>query len=102
MTVIPDSKVSGANMGPTWGRQDPGGPYVDLMNLAIWDVAIWDASIDRKFGKLCHLLDDKIALPMSVAKGDMNIYTRGDDIFDIQTPYLIRIVFAWCIVFYFC
>ena len=32
----PDSKVHGANMGPTWGRQDPGGPHVDPMNFAIW------------------------------------------------------------------
>ena len=23
-------------MGPIWGRQDPGGPYVGPMNLAIW------------------------------------------------------------------
>ena len=33
----PDSKVHGANMGPNWGRQDPGGPQVGPMNLAIWD-----------------------------------------------------------------
>ena len=33
----PDSKVHGANMGPVWGRQDPGGPHVGPMNLAIWD-----------------------------------------------------------------
>ena len=26
---FPDSKVYGANMGPTWGRQDPGGPHED-------------------------------------------------------------------------
>ena len=32
----PDSKVHGANMGPTWGQQDPGGPHVGHMNLAIW------------------------------------------------------------------
>ena len=32
----PDSKVYGANMGPVWGRQDPGGPHVGPMNLAIW------------------------------------------------------------------
>ena len=32
---IPDSKVHGANMGPIWGRQDPGGPQVGPMNLAI-------------------------------------------------------------------
>ena len=25
-------------MGPIWGRQDPGGPYVGLMNLAIRDI----------------------------------------------------------------
>ena len=31
----PDSKVHGANMGPIWGRQDPGGPHVGPMNLAI-------------------------------------------------------------------
>ena len=31
-----DSKVHGANMGPIWGRQDPGGPHVGPMNLAIW------------------------------------------------------------------
>ena len=32
----PDSKVHRANVGPTWGRQDPGGPYVGHMNFAIW------------------------------------------------------------------
>ena len=34
---IPDSKVHGANMGPIWGRQDPGGSHVGPMNCAIWD-----------------------------------------------------------------
>ena len=38
MNDIPNNKVHGANMGPKWGRQDPGGPYVGPMNLAIWDV----------------------------------------------------------------
>ena len=33
---LPDSKVHGANMGPIWGRQDPGGPHIGPMNLAIW------------------------------------------------------------------
>ena len=31
----PNSKVHGANMGPIWGRQDPGGPHVGPMNFAI-------------------------------------------------------------------
>ena len=35
---IPDSKVHEVNMGPIWGRQDPGGSHVGPMNLAIWDV----------------------------------------------------------------
>ena len=35
---IPDNKVHGAHMGPTWGRQGPGGPHVGHMNLAFWDV----------------------------------------------------------------
>ena len=34
----PDNKVHGANMGPNWDRQDPGGPHVGPMNFAIWGV----------------------------------------------------------------
>ena len=37
LETIPDSKAPGANMGPIWGRQDPGGPHVGPMNFAIWD-----------------------------------------------------------------
>ena len=32
----PDGKIHGADMGPIWGRQDPGGPHVGPMNLALW------------------------------------------------------------------
>ena len=35
----PDTKVHGAYMGPTWGRQDPGGPHVGPMNVAIKGVS---------------------------------------------------------------
>ena len=35
--AIPDSKVYGACIGPTWARQDPSGPHVGPMNLVIWD-----------------------------------------------------------------
>ena len=34
--TVPDGKGYGANMGPAWGRQHPGGPHVGPMNLAIW------------------------------------------------------------------
>ena len=40
MIISPDNKVHGANMGPTWGRQDPGGPHVGPTSLAIWDLKI--------------------------------------------------------------
>ena len=36
-----DSNVHGANMGPTWGRQDPDGPNVGPINLAIWTVSLY-------------------------------------------------------------
>ena len=37
--TIPDSKVRGTNMGPIWGRQDPGGSHAGPMNFVIWDIA---------------------------------------------------------------
>ena len=36
--MVPDNKILGANMGPIWGRQDPGGLHVGPMNFAIWVV----------------------------------------------------------------
>ena len=38
----PDSKVNVANVGPIWGRQDPGGFHVGPMNLAIWVLQIME------------------------------------------------------------
>ena len=37
--VVPhyyDGKVNGANMGPIWGWQAPGGPHLGPINFAIW------------------------------------------------------------------
>ena len=39
--LFPDSKVHGANMGPTWVMSAPDGPHVSPMNLAI-RVANWN------------------------------------------------------------
>ena len=47
--LIPDSKVHGANMGPIWGRQDPGGLHVGPKNLAIWVVIPY---IDKDLGSV--------------------------------------------------
>ena len=35
---IRDNRVQGANMGPIWGRQDPGGSHVGPMTFPIWDI----------------------------------------------------------------
>ena len=42
---ILDGKDHGANMGPIWGRQVPGGPHVGPMNFAIWDYDASDAEL---------------------------------------------------------
>ena len=39
-SITPDSRAHGANIGPIWGRQDPGGPYVGPINFAIWDCSL--------------------------------------------------------------
>ena len=50
--AYPDSKVCGTNMVPVRGRQDPGGPHVGLLNLAIWVVL---TSIQHLFVR-CNIL----------------------------------------------
>ena len=51
--VYPDSKVHGANMGPIWGWQDPGGPHVVPVNLAIW---VWHCACTVIIGLLVNFL----------------------------------------------
>ena len=36
--IFPDSKVHGANMGPTWVLSAPDGPDIGPMNLAVSDM----------------------------------------------------------------
>ena len=38
---VPESKVHGANMGPTWVLSAPDGPHAGPMNLAIRDLMEW-------------------------------------------------------------
>ena len=44
--MYPDRKVHGANMGPIWGWQDPGGPHVCPMNIAIWVAGVLNVFSD--------------------------------------------------------
>ena len=59
----PDTKAHGANMGPIWGRQNPGGPHVGPMNFAIWDryrpyVTCKQTSYQRFYKKIKQLSVD--------------------------------------------
>ena len=48
---FPDSKVYGANMGPTWVLSAPDGPHVGPMNLAIRvDIKVGDVLVSQP----CH------------------------------------------------
>ena len=38
--INPDSRIHGANVGSTLGRQDPGGPHVGHTNLAVWELCV--------------------------------------------------------------
>ena len=55
---FPSSKVHGANMGPTWGRQDPGESHVGHMNLAIiFKIAEISPSIVVRLALVKHIWD---------------------------------------------
>ena len=45
--AIPDSKVHGANMGPTWVLLAPDGPHVGPMNLAIRDQGVQPRALTK-------------------------------------------------------
>ena len=70
--AIPDSKVHGANMGPTWVLLAPDGPHVGPMNLAIRDgigqillkYSVLSTSMVKKLSlfflnSMCHFSVDK-------------------------------------------
>ena len=63
------AKFNGANMWPIWGRQDPDGPHVGPMNLAIRAV-VWDTMMLM----WCHWDDigcRSLALLINLAKFSM-------------------------------
>ena len=55
--TVPDNKVHGANMGPIWGRQDPGGPHIGPMNFAIWGAILW-----KKYRQIWPMIFDPLNL----------------------------------------
>ena len=58
----PESKVHGANMGPIWGRQDPGGPHVGPVNFAICSCMVTMQRLPHK-DERCRIYDYFATLP---------------------------------------
>ena len=54
--LYPESKAHAANMGPIWGRQDPGGPHVGPMIIAIWVYTNWPILISKLFYELLLIM----------------------------------------------
>ena len=74
----PDSKVHGTNMGPIWGRQDPGGPHVGPVNFAIWEHfrgAVWWKSKEEELSFMVAILEPFLA---QSASGDVPHLTQID------------------------
>ena len=53
MKTNPDSKVLGANMGPTWVLSAPDGPHDGPMNPAIREV-IWHMYASAELSEINH------------------------------------------------
>ena len=68
---IPDSKVHGANMGPTWGWQDPCGSHVGPINFAIFDV------LERKIIRILNI--QTIYIYIIPESGKMFLTVRHSD-----------------------
>ena len=71
---IPDSKVHGANMGPTWVRSAPDGPHVGPMNLAIGDM-LQSFSWFRSF--LEYKLEHQIYWPQVISLHDVHLENKS-------------------------
>ena len=82
LCVSPDSKVHGANMGPTWVLSAPDGPHVGPMNLAI---RVWfDSEIHKtllwwlcSWGWCCHT--DKIWITCNAVITSISLTHWGQD-----------------------
>ena len=74
----PDNKIHGANMEPTWGRQDPGGPHVGHVKLVIWEHnSIFNATESTyMLGLICFIYGTTIVLT-NLNLGGFNGFLSG-------------------------
>ena len=74
---VPYGKVHGANMGPIWGWQDPGGPHVDPMNFAMWGSLYWEAGIHFPTRQGLHK-KTKYTVRTGIEEADLNSYIKSN------------------------
>ena len=70
----PDSKIHGANMGPTWVLSAPDGPHVGPMNLAIWGI------YPRKYVGPCMLKSVSCFLKHCPCRHAVRTFEKNDTI----------------------
>ena len=75
--IVPDIKAYEANMGPIWGRQDPGGPHVGPMNFAIWVILFDQISFKVKYFFNRDYSSPSTALPAVHLKHDVGCGESG-------------------------
>ena len=74
----PDSKVHGANMGPTWVLSAPDGPHIVPMNLALWDFIRSLSWNDSYRGVIAHR--SRLIIPLQIGLGaaqTLNLLRQG-------------------------
>ena len=73
---IPDNKVHGANMRPTWVLSAPDGPHVGPVNLAIRDNAHHIATLKYFSSRLAVVFAQSIEARCQVENEDVEAPTR--------------------------
>ena len=81
---IPDSKIHGANMGPTWALSDPDGPHVGPMNLAIRDY-------ECRCSISVRLLKDKVLLFWQIVAFNIGCLHIFLDVYCVLHWFLIHL-----------
>ena len=70
----PDGKIHWANIGPIWGRQDPGGPHVGPMNFAIWADLVGIVALTRMgcFEEISYLTMSGLWLLLNICMASLS------------------------------
>ena len=84
---IPDSKVHGAKMGPTWVLSAPDGSHVGPMNLAVRVASFWDVVHIRNTITASHQpCGDAILL---VTQNKLPVWTHHPRIYNLMRTDLV-------------